>query len=590
MKKTKYLITCSVLLAVSITLDSCSKSFLEKPLLGALTEPVLANEKGVTAILIGAYAALDGQNVGGGTWESSPTNWIYGSVAAGDAHKGSDAGDQPPINLIATGQSNPSNGFFNAKWRANYEGINRCNNVLIVAEQATDISAETKTTLIAEARFLRGHYYFDLKKMFNMVPWIDETTTDMKTPNNVDIWPNIEADFKFAYENLGGTAPAVGRVNKWAAGAYLAKTLVYQKKFSDAIPVFTDVINNGTNSKGDKYGLPDRFEDNFDPAQKNNKETVFAVQMVANAGTGDISSGNAGEMLNFPYGDSPFGCCGFYQPTFDLVDSYRTDANGLPYLDTYNSEVVKSDQGIESDAAFTPYTGALDPRLDWTAGRRGIPYKDWGNHPGKKWIRDQNFSGPYAPKKNVYWQATQDTYSDRISWAPGSAINIHIIRFADVLLLAAEAEAQAGSLTTAMDYVNRVRERAGKKESAVYTYVDNSAPLKGFTTTPAANYNVKTYPTGSPVFASKESALKAIYFERKLELAMEGHRYFDLARWGIAATEINKFYAFEKQFTSDILQGNFTSGRNEYFPIPQAQVDLSTKNGEITLTQNPGYQ
>ncbi len=589
MKNAKYLITCSLLVAASVGLDSCSKSFLDKPLLGNLTEPVLATEKGVTALLVGAYAALDGQNVGGGTWESSPTNWIYGSVAAGDAHKGSDAGDQPPINLIATGKSDPTNGFFNAKWRAGYEGIARCNSVIRVANIATDISDEAKTTLVAEARFLRGHYYFDLKKMFNMVPWVDETTTDLKAPNTTDIWSNIEADFRFAYENLGGTAPAVGRANKWAAGAYLGKALVYQKKFSDAIPVFTDVITNGTNSKGDKYDLPARFEDNFDPAEKNNEETVFAVQMVAKAGTGDISSGNAGEMLNFPYGSSPFGCCGFYQPTLDLVNSYRTDANGLPYFDTYNSEMVKNDIGIKSDQPFTPYTGSLDPRLDWTVGRRGIPYKDWGNHPGYDWIRDQSFSGPYAPKKNVYWQATQDTYSDRISWAPGSAINVHIIRFADVLLLAAEAETQAGSLTTAMGYVNRVRNRAASPKSAVYKYVNDAAPLAGFSSTPAANYNVKPYPAGSPVFAAKESALKAIYFERKLELAMEGHRYFDLSRWGIAATEINKFYTYEGTYISDIRGGTFTAGKNEYFPIPQNQIDLSATGGTASLVQNPGY-
>lgn len=589
MKKARYIITLSLFSLASIGLDSCSKNFLDKPLLGNLTEDVLATEKGVTTLLIGTYAALDGQNVGGGTWESSPTNWIYGSVAAGDAHKGSDAGDQPPINLIATGKSDPTNGFFNAKWRANYEGISRANAVLRVAEKATDMSPETKAMLTAEARFLRGHYYFDLKKMFNMVPWIDETTTEFKQPNTEDIWPKIEADFQYAYDNLGDNAPAIGRVNKWAAAAYLGKTLLFEKKFGEAIPVFTAIIANGKNSAGVKYGLTDRFEDNFDPANKNNKETVFAVQMVAKAGTGDISSGNAGEMLNFPYGDSPFGCCGFYQPTVDLVNSYRTDADGLPFIDTYNSEVVKHDQGIESSTAFTTYTGRLDPRLDWTAGRRGIPYKDWGNHPGKKWIRDQNFAGPYAPKKNVYWQVTQDKFSDRISWAPGSAINIHIIRYADVLLMAAEAEAQAGSLTTAMSYVNQVRERAGKPESMVYKYNDDSDPLAGFSTDLAANYVVGQYPAGSAVFASKESALKAIYFERKLELAMEGHRYFDLVRWGIAPTEMAKFFTYESQWTSDIDGGTFTANKNEYYPIPQAQMDLSSTGGTPTLTQNQGY-
>jgi hypothetical protein len=311
--------------------------------------------------------------------------------------------------------------------------------------------------------------------------------------------------------------------------------------------------------------------------------------MVANAGTGDISSGNAGDMLNFPYGDSPFGCCGFYQPTFDLVNSFRTDAGGLPFLTGYNSTIVTSDQGIESGAPFTTYAGNLDPRLDWTAGRRGIPFKDWGLHPGKKWIRDQNYSGPYAPKKNIYWQSTKDKFSDRISWAPGSAININVIRYADVLLLAAEAEAQAGSLTKARDYVNLVRARAAKPESKVYSYVDNANPLAGFTATPAANYVIAPYPPASPVFAVKADALKAIYFERKLELAMEGHRYFDLSRWGIAATELTAYFTYEKQFTTDIAGGKFQAGKNEYFPIPQAQIDLSKKGGTATLVQNPGY-
>jgi tetratricopeptide (TPR) repeat protein len=589
MKKIRYIVSVLGVLAAGTILDACSKNFLEKPVLGALSEEVLANDKGVMKLLIGAYAALDGQNVGGGTWESAPDNWIYGSVAGADAHKGSYGGDQPAIDPIVNFKSDANNGFYNAKYVASYEGVSRANSVLRVMELATDISDAQKKLYAGEARFLRAHYYFELKKMFNMIPYIDEKNEDLKLPNDKDIWPMIEADFKFAMDNLNDAAPSVGRVNKWAAASYLAKAYMFQKKFAEAIPLFNTIITQGRNSAGVQYGLTDRFEDNFDAATKNNKESVFAVQMVANAGTGDISSGNAGSMLNFPYGDSPFGCCGFYQPTFDLVNSYRTDASGLPFLTGYNSTMVTNDQGLESSDPFTPYTGTLDPRLDWTAGRRGIPYKDWGNHPGKKWIRDQTYAGPYAPKKNIYWQATEDTYSDRISWAPGSAININIIRFADVLLLAAEAEAQAGSLTKALDYVNRVRTRAARPETRVYKYNDNANPLAGFSTTPAANYVVAPYPTGSPAFSTKDNALKAIYFERKLELAMEGHRFFDLVRWGIAATELNAFFAYEGAITVDVNGGHFTTNKNEYYPIPQTQIDLSVKGGEPTLKQNPGY-
>ena len=589
MKNLKYITTLVTFIVMGTILDSCNKTFLEKPVLGSLSEEVLANEKGVTKLLIGAYAALDGQNVGGGTWESAPNNWIYGSVSGADAHKGSYGGDQPGIDPIVTGKADGSNGFFNAKYVASYEGVQRANAVLRVMELAEDLTAGQKAIFGGEARFLRGHYYFELKKMFNNVPFMDEKTTDFKTPNDKDIWPMIEADFKFAMDNLADAAPAVGRVNKWAAAVYLAKAYMFEKKYPEALTLFNTIIAQGKNSAGVAYGLYDRFEDNFDPAKKNGKESVFAVQMVAKAGTGDISSGNAGDMLNFPYGDSPFGCCGFYQPTFDLVNSYRTDATGLPILTGYNGTMVTSDQGIESSAPFTTYAGTLDPRLDWTAGRRGIPYKDWGIHPGKKWIRDQTYAGPYAPKKNIYWQSTQDTYSDRISWAPGSAINVNIIRFADVLLMAAEAEAQAGSLPKALGYVNQVRTRAARPETKVYKYNNDATPLAGFSAVPAANYLIAPYPVGSPVFAAKADALKAIYFERKLELAMEGHRFFDLVRWGIAATELNAFFTYEGAITIDVSGGKFTAGKNEYYPIPQTQIDLSVKGGVPTLKQNPGY-
>jgi len=595
MKKYKYIITLSVV-AAGLLLDSCSKSFLERDPIGILTPELMATRDGVNGLLVAAYGALDGQQQdvaalgGGGPWESAPSNWIYGSVAAGDAHKGSDAVDQPPISLIATGKLDPSNGFFNTKWKALYDGVARTNAVLSVLKNVKELSAAEQKDIEGQARFLRGHYYFELKKMFDKIPWIDETTTDPKAINTTDVWPNITADFKFAMDNLQPTQSEVGRANKWAAAAYLAKAYLYQKKFGEAIPIYTDVINNGVTSNGLKYGLTDRFEDNFDPANKNNKESVFAIQMTANNGTNQISSSNQGEMLNFPY-NSPFGCCGFYQPTQELVNSYRTDAAGLPMMDVYNlpANAVKSDLGVSPTTAFTPDAGNLDPRLDWTVGRRGIPYLDWGNHPGAAWVRLQSYGGPYAPKKNVYWQYNQDKYKDPNSWAPGSAINIVLIRFADVLLQAAEAEANNGSLAKAEGYVKQVRERAAKPQTSVYTYVNPAAPMGGFTNTPAAKYNVAPYPAGTFAAKGKDYALKAIYFERKLELAMEGQRYFDLVRWGIADQVINAFFAYESKLTSDLGGASFKKGRNEYYPIPQRQIDLSLKGGQPTLQQNQGY-
>ena len=579
-------------LSFGVFFSSCSEDFLDKPAYGALSDEVLADEQGINALLIGAYAALDlqgnGTALGGGNpWESAPTNWIYGDITGGDAHKGSDGGDQPPINSIAVHNVDPSNGFFNTKWKALYEGVARTNAVLRLLDQVEDIGEQERANIAGQARFLRGHYYFELKKMFNRVPWIDETTENPNVPNDTDIWPNIEADFQFAYNNLPETQDEVGRANKWAAGSYLGKTYLYQEKYQEARDVLEEVIDNGVTSNGLSYGLTESYHANFNAATENNQESVFAIQMVANDGTNTIANSNQGLMLAYPY-NSPFRCCGFYQPTQDLVNSFRTEeSTGLPYLDNYNANPVKNDMGILSSEPFTPDTQSLDPRLDWTVGRRDIPYHDWGYHPGYNWIREQSSGGPYAPKKHIYWQEHADQYADQSSWAPGNAINYLVIRFADVLLMAAEAHAQTGNLDQALTYVNMVRGRmADNPEFWLKDYVDPANPMAGFTNEDAANYNVQRYPDG--YFTSEDVAMDAIMHERRVELAMEGHRFFDLVRWGVAEEVLNDFFEYEGQITTDVRGGSF-SQNDRYFPIPQRQIDLSTTSEGPVLQQNPGY-
>jgi len=585
----------SIALLSTLSLGACKKSYLDKPINGALEPQFLETESGANELLVGAYAVLDGQQGGdaavggGGAWEASPDNWVYGGVVGGDASKGSIAGDQQPIEPMMKYNADASNGFFDSKWRADYEGVSRTNNTIKITNKVTSISASNKTNILAQARFLRAHYYFDLKKMFNNVPYLDETTTDINQPNNTDIWPKIEADFKYAYDNLPNTQTEVGRANKWAAGAYLGKTYLYEHKYAEAKAVFDAVITQGVTSDGKKYALNAKFNDNFRTATNNSAESVFAVQAAANTDPNGPSQANNGDMLNFPYGNSsPFSCCGFYQPSIDLVNHFRTNSTtGLPYLDDYNSHAIKTDMGLASADDYTPDAGTIDPRLDWTAGRRGIPYLDWGLHPGADWIRDQQYGGPYSPIKNVYGQAEQDVNGDNTSWAPGSGINYNIIRYADVLLMAAEVEAQFGRLDKAESYVNMVRNRAANPEGFVHKYKDNDDPTAGFTTQAAANYKVSPYPGGA--FASKDFALKAIYFERKIELAMEGHRFFDLVRWGIADTELNAYIAYQSTLTNDVKGGKFIKGKSEYFPIPLVEIDLSAKGGTPQLKQNPGY-
>ncbi len=579
-------------------LISCSKSFLTKPQIGALDSNLLKSKSGIDGLLIGTYSALRAhqgtdQTFGGGdAFQASPDNWIYGSVAGGDASKGSQPGDQPLISAIQDFVSNASNPFFNSKWIAPFEGIHRANNVLKILKSVKEISLSDRTNIIGQARFLRGHFYFELKKMFNMVPYIDENTIDLNQPNTLDIWSKIEADFLFAFDSLPTIQTDIGRANKWIAGAYLAKAYMFDHKYDLAKAVLDSVILKGQNPLGVPFALNTLFHDNFSASTNNSPESVFAIQTAAgvDAETFSPSHANGGDFLNFPNAGPVSSCCGFYLPSIDLVNHFRTDPiTGLPDLDNYNSKPIKTDLGLTSSQPFTPESGTVDPRLDWTVGRRGIPFLDWGIMPGQDWIRDQQFAGPYEGIKQVYTNANQDTEGDQNSFGPGTAVNFNLIRFADVILWAAEAEAQLGDLTKAQTYVNMIRSRAANRAGFVFQYADETDPTAGFTNIPAANYKVKPYPAGAFAKLGQQGALKAIYYERQLELAMEGHRFFDLVRWGIADQAINAYFQYQSTLTTDVVGGSFTKGRNEYFPIPQAQIDLSYKNGKPVLIQNPGY-
>jgi hypothetical protein len=613
---------------------SC-KDVLNVPAKGSLNKKVLANKKGVNKLLIGAYAALNGQNLGAdGYYVTGADNWFFGSVVGSDAHKGSTPGDQAGMNSIILGNALPTSGYINNRWVADYAGVERCNSVLKVLSKVKDLSNSEKKEIEGQARFLRGHFYFDLKKMFNMVPWIDENTKNINQPNDSSIWPKIEADFKFAMENLPETQSEVGRANKWAAAAYLAKTYVFEHKWDKAKPLYDKIIAKGVTSNGLKYKLVDNFKDVFRAATENNSETVFAVQAAVHDGSGTIANARKGDILNYPYPNSPLKCCGFFQPSVDLVNSYRTDSKtGLPLISlnnkfAYDDEMVKNDLGISSNQHFTPYQGTLDPRLDWTVGRRGVPYHDWGPHPGKKWIRDQSSGGPYDPMKNIYWHATKDKYFSSKAFGPGIATNYAIIRFASVLLLAAETEDHVGNLEKARKYVNRVRKRVADDTYGngwvsyklnipfATAVVDNKSEVTSVDATPGdwvvvkntkstyqllkspasninnwqeyknANYKIGLYP--GP-WTNKKAALLKIHFEEKLELAMEGHRFFDLVRWGTASKQLNHFYKYEGSIFPFYNKGHFTKSKNEYFPIPQNQIDLSERNGKPVLQQNPGY-
>ncbi len=598
MKKNRILILSMIgLLTVAL---SCKDEFLEADPPGAYSEPSLQNAKGVEGMLIAAYSALDGswfESWGNNRFGQAggASNWVWGGITSDDSYKGTEPTDGL-LGLVETFVAQPNNGDVNFKWGAIYDGIGKSNAVIRNIDVAPDMTESQATRVRGEARALRAHYHFEGVKVWGRVPYVDETVgidipfQEVQNPavGQPFIWAQIEADLQYAYDNLPGTMPNAGRINKYAAGAMLAKVLMFQGKWSQAEPILDDIVNNGTNAAGTPLALMDKFYDVFRAdMESSNTETMFAYE--AAYGDGSISNGNYENTLNQPHGSSaPTSCCGFFQPSHNLANSYKVDGNGLPLLDTFNDTDLKTDEGIPAGDPFTPTTAALDARIDWTVGRRGIPFLDWGVNPGSTggWVRDPVNGGPYNPVKTVPTLAEFDAQlAGVIDWGfTSSGKNVQIIRFADVLLLAAEVKAELNKLPEAVELVNRVRARAANPEG--FVMLDGS---------PAANYSVGLYNS----FGSQADALKAIRFERKIELGMEGHRFFDLVRWhknsGASAlpfdmvSYMNNDYLGVEATRRPHLTGVSFAEKNMYQPIPQSVISQSTVGGVENITQNPGY-
>ena len=566
MKHIKLGLTVSIF---SIILWACKKKFLDVTPVGVLDEVTLSTEKGVNKLLIAAYAMLDAHDGDlnlGGEWGSGGSNFLYGSIGGGEANKGSDPGDQGPnMTPIQRHEASNTNGALNDRWRAIYEGVKRTNTTLQVLEKVTSISDATKKNLAGQARFLRAWYHFQARIIFGKVPYLDEKIDADLTngviagvPNDVDIYPKILEDAKFAWENLPAMQDAVGRVNKWVAGALYGKILMFAKDYATAKTVLTDVVNNGTNPLGVKFDLNANYDDNFNVVFDNSKESVFAFQ-ASSLDNASARNGNWGDLLNTPSATGGGGA-GFFCPTYWFANQFKTDANGLPLANPQNTTVYDP----FGQAGLTQYAGNVDVRLDWTIGRNGVPFHDWGTYL-TSWPRDKS-AGPYAAKKTMIRQSQVNSTHDASIWfvAGGTALNLNMIRFSDVILLLAEAEIEAsgGSLANAYTLINRVRTRAQNSRKVVIEPIYGTA-VTGPYTTP---------------FASQAAARSALRLERLLELGLEGHRFFDLVRWGIASTELQAYYDYESPMPYQVLlkpKPTYQSPAKDYYPIPQRQIDLS---------------
>jgi starch-binding outer membrane protein, SusD/RagB family len=546
------------------TVYSCKDEFLNRPPLGAISENALANAAGVNGALIQAYRSLTGANVG--AWYTNAYNWVFGSVRAEEAYKGSEASDQADLNPIETYAVLPGNPVINTKWTSCYDGVGMANGVLRLLPKATDLSADQALQIEAEAKFIRGFHHFEAKRNFNKAPYVDETAINPEDyqaiKNDGDIYPQIEADLKFAYDNLTPTKADKGRVNKWAAGAFLAKVYLYQKKYNDAKALFDQIIASGVTSSGEKYALLDKFSDVFKGDFENSKEIIFGIQYTVGDATQGANANLETELAN-PHNDGPGGCCGFFQPSQTLANSFRTDALGMPVANPHATPVTNHENS-------GPDRGTFDPRIDHTVGRVGIQFLDWG--PAKSsWIRN-NYGGPYLPMKPIFYSSEKAKYQTAGGWGQNrTGKNTLLMRYADLLLMAAEAEVDAtgGSLAKALEYVNLVRNRAKNPAD----FVKNAT-----TGLNEANYVVAPY----TAFADKATATTAIRHERLMELSMEGHRFYDLVRWGIAESVLDAYIAREKTRMSYLASADFKASEDSYLPIPESAISQSAGN----LTQN----
>ena len=556
----------TILLSASI-LVSCSDDFTEIDPIGSLSDAALQNATGVDLLLTGAYSVLDGIRNGGpgADWTKSGDNWWLDAITD-DAHKGSTDGDQADLLAIELFTWDTTNPYWEGRWQALFAGVNRANAVIDLINNSADPSSFTVE--LAQARFLRGHYNFEIQRMWVNVPYISDenyAASEFNQPNSGPIWSQIEADFSAAANNLpasrGGAYSEPGRPLASAARAYLGRTQLYQGKWADALSSLESVINSGD------YALNADFSANFRSSGENSTEAIFAIQFASDGG--QSPQGNRGGTLNMPIGAMTGGmCCGFYQPTIDLGNAFQTDANGLP-LSNWATSDIASDYGIYENEPFTLHTGTLDPRIDYTIGRRGIDLNGFGPMTGKDNIRASftDISGPYVNKKNLY-TAGDDANKGTGGWGEQrTGINYHILRYADVLLMAAEAAVETGALETGRGYVNQIRARAKNGPRA------DAQP----------NYVIDTY---NSAWTDQAAARNAVRHERRVEMAMEGHRLFDLRRWGNMVETLNAYIANEGRTIANFAaKANPVQAKHNANPIPLNAIDSS----QGALTQNPGH-
>ena len=558
-------------------LASCTKFLEEHVPQATLSDEQAKSPENAEAMVVSAYAIFTtAEDI-----NSSFSMWNF-DVRSDDAYKGgNDSSDGDVFHQLEIQQGVLSTNWnLNDIWVRLYNSLSRVNSAIALLNETDEASFPLKGQRLAEMKFLRAYGHFLLKRLFKYIPFVvNENLTyeeynnlSNRTYTNDEGWQLIIDDLMEAYNTLPTVQADKGRPTKAAAAAFLTKVYLYKAYHQDDVnshqvtEINTEDLNKVIEFSAPElyagYGLEDDIHNNFRPEEQyeNGKESLWAIQYSRNDGS---TYGN----LNWSYGLIPpsitgvtDGGCDFYKPSQNLVNAYRTGADGLPLLDSFNAK----DYDMATDNA--------DPRLFLTVGMPGLPYmfnKAFMMAKTSIWSRSNGRYGYYVSLKQNVDPALVDNYLIKGSyWA--SSMNRIAFRYADVLLERAEAYAQLGKADEAVALVNEIRTRAKGSLQMIASY--------------PTTYGVKIYITNYSGSYTKEQAVKMVKMERRLELGMECERFFDLVRWGEAEQVLNKYYAEEIDNCTFYQDAHFTANQGEYLPIPAVQ--MAAANGHYT--QNIG--
>jgi hypothetical protein len=473
---------------ISLMVFSSCTDYLTEDLKGTFsTATFYKTDKQAIQAINGTYNAITFTT-------SNNAIWVFGDVASDDAVKGGNPGDQAEISYIDDFTADANNGIINEYWSFAYEAIARANNI-IANVPGVPMDEPTKNRILGEAKFIRAYTYFNLVNIFGKVPLkllpqLTQETIMVPLSDESAIYQQIEKDLSEAATVLPVSYDPsdVGRVTQGAALALLGKANLYQQNWTEALTCFHQVEALGI------YRLLTNYADNFKLAHENSSESIFEIQHKAGQNPGE------GSALNQWFAPAQEGGYYFNAPTQSLVDAFEK----LP-------------------------SGEVDPRLDYTLGRDGQP-----------WLNGETFSASWSPTGYLTKKHQQPLSEIPSSLKGDGDLNYIYMRYADVLLMKAEAFAENGDADSALANLNKVRQRA----------------LASYNGTPPAGLLADIATT------NQDSLLTAVRNERRVELGQEFHRYFDLMRWGKAIAEA-------------ALGPDFNFDTKRYMPLPQAEIDAN---------------